>query len=99
MIHDFCESSWDKPTGSRCSTMKLHIHLYASLASHLPEKSDRNSCFLEVADGMTIRQLLEQLGIPENAPKILFRNGVHAELDEIMKDGDRVAVFPPIAGG
>ena len=79
--------------------MKLHLHLYASLASHLPEKSGRNSCTLEVADGMSIRQLLTQLEIPENAPKILFRNGLHAELDEIIEDGDRVAIFPPIAGG
>jgi molybdopterin converting factor small subunit len=26
-------------------------------------------------------------------------NGIHARGDEVLKDGDRVGAFPPVAGG
>ncbi len=79
--------------------MKLEICLYASLASLLPEKTGSNSCVMEVADGISVEALLTQLNIPLHVPKIIFLNGIHAELSNTLKDGDRLAVFPPIAGG
>jgi molybdopterin converting factor small subunit len=54
---------------------------------------------MELTDGMSVRQLLNQLNIGIDEPKILFINGVHARLDDLINDGDRVAIFPPIAGG
>jgi len=79
--------------------MKVNLSLYASLASHLPEKCTANSCTMELAAGTSIRELLDQLNIGIDEPKVMFINGVHARLDDIIKDGDRVAIFPPIAGG
>jgi len=79
--------------------VKLELHLYASFRSFLPEKSVGNSCFVEVADGTTVKELLEQLKIPPEAPKVIFLNGIHAKGDEVLKDGDRVGAFPPVAGG
>jgi molybdopterin converting factor small subunit len=26
-------------------------------------------------------------------------NGIHAQGDEVLKEGDRVGAFPPVAGG
>ncbi len=77
----------------------VQINLYASLAEHLPQSRQGNSCTMEVEPGTTVEQLLDQLTIPEDAPKITFLNGVHSTLKEELKEGDRVAVFPPIAGG
>jgi sulfur-carrier protein len=79
--------------------MKVHIQLYATLARHLPESREGNSCTLEVSEGTLIGDLLTVLKIPTHAPKIILRNGVHADLTTMLTNGDRVAVFPPIAGG
>jgi molybdopterin synthase sulfur carrier subunit len=79
--------------------MKLELCLYASLSSRLPDKSSRNCCAVDVAAGTSIAELLEQLKIPANDPKIIFVNGTHADANRILNDGDRLAVFPPIAGG
>ncbi|MEW6349673.1 MAG: MoaD/ThiS family protein [Thermodesulfobacteriota bacterium] len=75
------------------------VNLYASLADHLPEDRQGNSCAIDVEPGTTVEQLLHRLRIPQDAPKITFLNGVHSTLKEALKEGDRVAVFPPIAGG
>jgi len=39
------------------------------------------------------------LKIGLEVPKIIFLNGLHAGFDDVLKNGDRLAVFPPIAGG
>jgi len=79
--------------------MKIELKLYASLASHMPEKADGNPYMMEVTEGTTIGKFLEQLKVPVEAVKIIFLNGIHAKGDEVLKEGDRVGVFPPVAGG
>jgi sulfur-carrier protein len=79
--------------------MKIDLNLFASLAPLLPEKSTGHSCVMEVPDGKTVTEVLEELKIPPEMPKIVFLNGLHAKGDEKLKDGDRLTVFPPIAGG
>lgn len=79
--------------------MKIQLILYASLAHLLPEESSGNSCFVEMAPGTTIRSLFERFQVPLDSPKIIFLNGRHAMEDHLLHNGDRIAVFPPIAGG
>ena len=79
--------------------MRIQLSLYASLGSHLPEKGQGNACTLEIQEGTAVRDILCQLNIGLDVPKIIFLNGIHAGLDDVLKNGDRLAVFPPIAGG
>ncbi len=79
--------------------MRVELRLYASLQKFLPEDSADNTCSVEMAEGTTVRDLLEKLRIPFEASKIIFLNGVHACGDEVLTDGDRVGAFPQVAGG
>jgi molybdopterin synthase sulfur carrier subunit len=77
--------------------MKVELVLYASLKNYLPEENGKT--VLEVEAGTTVEGLLNKLRIPPGSPKIIFLNGVHAQGNEVLKDGDRVGAFPPVAGG
>ncbi len=79
--------------------MKVELRLYASLGRYLPENKEGNSCILEIDPGTTIQELLHKLSIPLDAPKVIFLNGIHARGDEVLKEGDRLGAFPPVAGG
>ena len=79
--------------------MKIELKLYASLTPYMPEKTGENPHLVEITEGITIGQFLENLKIPNGAVRIIFLNGVHARADEILKEGDRLGVFPPLAGG
>lgn len=79
--------------------MKIDLNFFASLAPLLPVKDGGHSCVLEIPEGKTVSELLAELKVPEDLPKIVFLNGLHATGDEMLKDGDRLTVFPPIAGG
>ncbi len=78
--------------------MKIQLNLYATLALQTP-KSGTQAGLIEIEDGTSIGDILDRLGISRDIPKIIFLNGVHTDLETTPKDGDRIAVFPPIAGG
>ncbi|MGD2124711.1 MAG: MoaD/ThiS family protein [Desulfobacteraceae bacterium] len=81
--------------------MKIELRLYASLARYMPVHGDRRGAHqtIEIKEGTTIGSLLENLKVPTSEVKLIFVNGVHAALGQVLKDGDRVGIFPPVAGG
>jgi molybdopterin converting factor small subunit len=81
-------------------SMKVELNLFASLARYAPDKTGSHSHrMLDVAEGTTILEVLNRLELPIDKIKMIFLNGMHATGDEVLRDGDRVGVFPPVAGG
>ena len=79
--------------------MEIEVKLFATLRDFLPEGSGRFSCKMGI-DGQTrVQDILSKLKIPEEMPKIILVNGVHGKKDQVLKDGDVLSVFPPVAGG
>ena len=79
--------------------MEIELKLFASLAVYMPENTAGGFCSMAVSEGTTIRELLEQLNVPLENVKLIFLNGIHAGLSQVLEDGDRLGVFPPVAGG
>lgn len=79
--------------------MKIELRLYASLAAFMPEQTGGKTLKMEVSDGTTIHDLLQQLKVPKKEIKVIFLNGIHADDGDILKEGDRVGIFPAVAGG
>lgn len=80
--------------------MKVEIKLCASLAKHAPDKpGSQGTVSIDVPEGKTIGEMLEGLKVPLQFVKLVFLNGVHSDLHHTLKEGDRVGVFPPVAGG
>jgi molybdopterin converting factor small subunit len=49
--------------------------------------------------GITGRQIMHDIGIPEKEVRLIFVNGRHASLEDRLADGDTLALFPPVGGG
>ncbi len=80
--------------------MKVELKLYASLKRHVKEKAGIPvPDVVEIIENTQVKQLLERFSIPLDMVKLIFLNGVHATGEDILKDGDRIGVFPPVAGG
>jgi sulfur carrier protein ThiS len=80
--------------------MKIELRLFASLARYMPVKTCSNGDqTMEIAEGTTIIDILRRLEVPLDKVRVIFLNGLHATGEEILKEGDRVGVFPPVAGG
>ena len=79
--------------------MKIEVQLYATLSQYLLKGAEKRRAVMEFIDGTTVGRLLDQLGIPKEHPSMVLVNGIHAPDDTPLKDGDVLAVFPPLAGG
>ena len=80
--------------------MRIQVRLYASLQRFMPSERDSSSFHdMEVDEGTTVGGFLHALRVPAETVKLIFLNGIHAQTDQILKEGDRLGVFPPVAGG
>ena len=74
---------------------QIQIKLFASLQKFMPASAEKYA----IETGTTIRTLLQQLDLPENKAKLIFIDGVKAELTTVLKGGERIGIFPPVGGG
>ena len=84
--------------------MRITFKLYASLTQHLPAEARRgNRIDLDIADGTPIAKIIEPFGMPEKLVHLVLVNGVYVAPEErlsfVPKEGDVLAIWPPIAGG
>ncbi|MGQ9585740.1 MAG: MoaD/ThiS family protein [Anaerolineae bacterium] len=79
--------------------IQVEVRLYATLRKHLPHQPLGEPLTLQVPEGTRLVDLLVQLGVPRNEVKTAFVNNRRQEEDYVLADGDRVAFFPPVAGG
>lgn len=75
--------------------MTITVRLYATLRAY----AEAGETVLDVPEGTTVGGLVEHLGIPGAAVRIVFVNGVTQDDAYVVKSGDEVGIFPPIAGG
>lgn len=77
----------------------VEVVLYATLGKYHPEgKATEPFCF-QIPEGTTVAGLLAALGIPPGESKQVFVNNRRREPGYVLQEGERVAIFPPIAGG
>ena len=74
--------------------MQVTVKLYAALRWKLFEEEVR-----EYPAGTTVEALAADLGISPREIGIKLVNGRHCPLDQVLEDGDTVALMPPIGGG
>jgi len=73
----------------------ISIKLFASLNRYTPDTADN----YPVRAGTTVRDLIDQLGVPATEVKLIFVNGVKGDLASALNGGERVGIFPPVGGG
>lgn len=79
--------------------IQVEIRLFAYLRELLP-KENRGVKQVEIKKNLTIDNLMDEIGIVEKEIMIVMINGIRKlDYNEPLKDGDRVAIFPPVGGG
>ena len=84
--------------------MKITFKLYAGLTDYLPaEVRTSNLMKLDLPDGTAIAAVIEPFGLPQKMVHLVLVNGVYVPPEQrfthVLKDGDVLAIWPPIAGG
>jgi len=75
---------------------QIEVHLYGKLRHYAPNPDPReDSILLVTADGKTIAQIVEEIGIDKrDLGANIFLNGEYSDLGRVLHSGDRVGLFP-----
>lgn len=75
----------------------IQVKLYA----YLPDISKSRCRELKIPpeEGLTVQDILVREELPQQIARVVMVNGRRVEMDYLLKDGDEMAVFPPVAGG
>jgi sulfur-carrier protein len=79
--------------------MPLTIILAATLRQYVPSYDAGVGHQLEIAEGVSVRDVARRLRIPVEEVKLIMVDGIHADWDTVLKGKERVAFFPPVGGG
>lgn len=83
--------------------MKIRLKLYATLSDYLPEGAVNNAVEIDVPDDATPHAVIDRFNLPRRLTHLVLVNGVYADKGErdvaLLKEGDTLAIWPPIAGG
>lgn len=79
--------------------MALKILLAATLRSCLEGYDPMAGYELTIEEGLSVRELVRRLGLPEDQIKLVMVNGVVSKWDVMLQGNERVALFPPVGGG
>jgi molybdopterin synthase sulfur carrier subunit len=83
--------------------MKITLKLFVSLQQYLPAEAKGNIAEIEVSEDESPQAVLERYNVPLKQTHLWLLNGTYIEperrTESLMKDGDTLAVWPPVAGG
>lgn len=83
--------------------MKITLKLYATLGDLLPTDAVANTIHIEVEEDATPNQIIERYKVPRARAHLVLHNGLYVpppQRDAVrLKEGDSLAIWPPVAGG
>ena len=87
----------------RWSDMNVTLKLYATLKDYLPPDAQDHATQLDTSPGTTPNQLIDRYNVPRPMAHLVVLNGVYLHPSErdkpVLKEGDTLAIWPPVAGG
>ncbi|MCB1621736.1 MAG: MoaD/ThiS family protein [Thiothrix sp.] len=84
--------------------MKITLKLYATLSDLLPPEARSNRVEIEVADAVSVNELIARFHVPPPLAHLVLLNGVFVAPAQrgqpgLIQAGDVLAIWPPVAGG
>ena len=84
--------------------MRLALKLYATLSDYLPaEARHTNRLDLDVDPGTTPQMVIERFAVPLKLCHLVLIDGVFVPParrgTRVLKEGEVLAIWPPVAGG
>jgi molybdopterin converting factor small subunit len=79
--------------------VRIEVRLFATLARYFPKGTEAGSAYFDVAEGSSVGDAADALGIPADLSRIVLVNDQDADDNQRLVEGDVVTLFPPLAGG
>lgn len=85
--------------GEGVGQLVIEVRLYASLRRYKPAETGSGTVTVDVPEGVSLGEMLEELEIDAAKIAVMKVNGVAGHLKQALSDGDRIDLFPPDFAG
>ena len=79
--------------------IEIELRVFGALRSYMTGMELGGYQVVKCEERSTVKDLLIMLGIPETEAKIIVINGRAKGIVDVLNNGDRLAIFPAVAGG
>jgi len=88
--------------------MRVTFKLFAMLTDHLPTQVDGrprvgNAVELDLPEGTTVQAVIDRFGLPPKLVHLVLVDGAFVPKEQrdgrALREGETLAIWPPIAGG
>ena len=84
--------------------LRITFKLFAMLQDYLPAEAKKtNALSLDLEPGTTVAQLVERFALPIKLVHLVLIDGTFVppadRAGRVLKDGETLAIWPPVAGG
>jgi sulfur-carrier protein len=83
--------------------MQITLKLFATLGDYLPTGSEKHKTVLDISDEETAQTVIDRCHVPRERTHLVLLNGIYLTPEQreqtTLKEGDTLAVWPPVAGG
>ncbi len=83
----------------RGAQVSVTLKLFATFRRYWPSDSQSDARTLGVRPGTRVGDVLAGFGVPTDDSAVILINGRTGTPEQVLEDGDVVAVFPSMAGG
>ena len=85
-------------------SLRITFKLFATLQDYLPAEAKKtNALSLDLEPGTTVAQLVERFALPLKLVHLVLIDGTFVppadRAGRVLKDGETLAIWPPVAGG
>lgn len=85
------------------SGARITLKLMATLTDYLPQPRQGHQITLDIAPGTTVQDVIERFRLPWKQVHLVLVDGVYLYPDQRdtreLRDGETLAIWPPVAGG
>ncbi len=93
----------DPPAESPSGSVHITLKLMATLTDYLPQPRQGHQISLTLPAGTTIQDVVERFRLPWQLVHLVLVDGVYIYPDQrdqrVLRDGETLAIWPPVAGG
>jgi sulfur carrier protein ThiS len=88
--------------------VRITFKLFATLSGYLPAELDGharsgNELPMDLAEGTSVQAVIDRFAMPRQLVHLVLVNGNYippaGRASQLLREGDALAVWPPIAGG
>jgi hypothetical protein len=72
----------------------VELRFYEELNDFLPPGKRKQPLTVPFASGATVADLLGRFAVPVERVDLILRNGMSVGLSQVLRDGDRISVYP-----